>query len=173
MREKAAEVNERNEDMIKSRFVEGLRDRALAAEAYRKDYEMERILRMAARMEAETETHTSKQQAFMPWATAAEVSTQKTTPVAAAVDRFEQRAASRQRQNAPYLKPGGEQWRGRSNDQRCPDCGVNKHRGETCPAVGKECFKCNKAGHFRHMCRAGGTVNLISDQSDAFKVRRE
>lgn len=36
----------------------------------------------------------------------------------------------------------------------CGYCGGAPHKREACPAVSRVCFKCNRKGHFAHVCRS-------------------
>ncbi|KAJ8893095.1 hypothetical protein PR048_005678 [Dryococelus australis] len=47
--------------------------------------------------------------------------------------------------------------------RKCPKCGYN-HPQRTCPAVGKECKKCGKVGHFSKVCRSKQVVIVNSRQ---------
>ena len=54
--------------------------------------------------------------------------------------------------------------------KECPRCGGQHSPGETCPAVGKECYRCGKANHFSNKCRSNPpkvhTVNESATESD-------
>ena len=40
----------------------------------------------------------------------------------------------------------------------CYRCGYS-HVNRDCPAIGQRCFKCNRVGHFSHLCKARNTNN--------------
>lgn len=52
-----------------------------------------------------------------------------------------------------------------SGNTQCGRCGRDKSHSR-CPALGKQCYKCNKDNHFKHMCRAVvKTVETHDDES--------
>ena len=54
--------------------------------------------------------------------------------------------------------------------KECPRCGGQHSPGGTCPAMGKECYRCGKANHFASKCRSNPpkvhTVNESATESD-------
>ncbi|KAJ8892097.1 hypothetical protein PR048_004677 [Dryococelus australis] len=50
-----------------------------------------------------------------------------------------------------------------SHKSKCPKCGYN-HPQRTCPAVGKECKKCGKVGHFAQLCLSKQVLTVNSGQ---------
>ena len=52
----------------------------------------------------------------------------------------------------------------KANPKRFGNCGRHKSHA-TCPATGKQCYKCSGFNHFRHMCR-NKSVNELADDSD-------
>ena len=54
--------------------------------------------------------------------------------------------------------------------RNAPDVVVNTTQGGTCPAMGKECYRCGKANHFASKCRSNPpkvhTVNESATESD-------
>ena len=48
-----------------------------------------------------------------------------------------------------------------SGNKKCGWCGRQQHPRDQCPAKERKCQKCNKMGHFQHVCRSTGTVNTV------------
>lgn len=160
VRQVAKRANETNVAMIRTRYIEGLRDEAIKERAFIDGSTLQEVVRMATRKEAISQ----KQQAeFSPW----EYDTR--TPLAvSAIQRAgkdkSQHGRPQSNQGQFRQKPQGSQWQrqrefrgagksnGATNDERCRRCGVTEHRNRTCPAENAPCFGCGDIGHFRHMC---------------------
>lgn len=170
LRQMAKRANETNVAMIRTRYIEGLRDSAIRERAYIDGISMQEVVRMATRKEAIIQ----KQQAdFSPWddemkvpAVVAAVSEQR-PPMGREIYRPNRHVPFRggptssqqmfgnqgQRQsNFSNKSTRDTKWTGAKKRERCPRCGVMEHRNQTCPAERAPCFGCNKIGHFRHMC---------------------
>lgn len=166
-------------EVIRNRFVQGMRDRQLAERAFVDNWTFEAVVAAAARKEVLT----SRPEAFDPWGPQA--TKQETIEVAALRDHPQARNSQQGRgaQIQPWQKRAqgsgvdsrrfppqyGNRDQGRkdkSNAQKpCSNCGIKVHRFGTCPAIGKERKKCKKVGHFAVMCRS--TVNVIETKEPA------
>ena len=56
-----------------------------------------------------------------------------------------------------------------SSHNSCYRCGYS-HVNRDCPAIGQRCFKCNRVGHFSHLCKARNTNNHTN--SHRYDTRR-
>ena len=56
-----------------------------------------------------------------------------------------------------------------SSHNSCYRCGYS-HVNRDCPAIGQRCFKCNRLGHFSHLCKARDTNNHTN--SHRYDTRR-
>lgn len=160
-------------DMLRTHFLLNLRDDSVRQQAIMDDWSMKRTVEAATRREA------------------LEVSRQRNEPATSAVNAVETASAPRER--APRRSGGrpdrareakkprfsGNRGAGESSKasaaKPCPNCGFNKHRFKTCPAMGKRCMRCDKVGHFAVMCPSAGTgkkpehkekVNQVRDESE-------
>ena len=74
------------------------------------------------------------------------------------------------------FKPRGEPQKAsqsEASDKSCYQCGYKHYKGQSCPAKGKTCKKCNKMNHFATVCRSKKQVDMVemddqSDDSDAY-----
>ena len=56
--------------------------------------------------------------------------------------------------------------RGQGISEQCEKCGKDKSHSK-CPALGKQCYKCNGYNHFRPMCKAKTkSLNYVSDDRE-------
>lgn len=180
LKQVAKRVNETNQAMIRTRYIDGLRDKEIRDRAFIDGIPLHQVVRMATRKEAIA----AKQPEFSPWGG---------EPVAVAmVERNEQSRGSfdsqsfggrqnevSQIENDNRNQPGFSGWsesrptfrarQARSfNDSRqrylpkhgsetqlgskCGNCGISRHKTGQCPAENKICFGCGESGHFRHKC---------------------
>lgn len=159
----AKRVNETNKAMIRTRFIEGLRDQAIKERAFIDGISLKDVVKMATRKEAIT---AKQQMEFSPWNEDG-----RGTAVVAAMSRSQHpqpgrssrgyggsshnASASRQEYSGgrhASNRTSGQDTRGQAS--RCKRCGVVQHKGNSCPAEKASCFKCKEIGHFRHMCAA-------------------
>lgn len=161
------------QEFIRNRFVQGMKDKQLAERAFVDNWSFEAVVAAAARKEILQ----SKPEAFEPWG--ATLNRQDTVEVAA-LQTQASRAQWQQWQKRNMA--GGRSYTNRfgpSQSNRntrevvdrkdqpkpCANCGIKIHRFGTCPAVGKECKKCKKIGHFAVNCRS--SVNAIEANETA------
>ena len=71
--------------------------------------------------------------------------------------------------NQPHQKYTGGRGNKRldNNPRQCYQCGDTPHtKGQRCPAIGVECFKCNKPGHFRKACKSKTRSDVMTLQEE-------
>lgn len=164
--------SEPGEDMIKTRFIQGMRDREMAHRACIEAMDLEALVTRATRQEAFGKAKV--QGSFDPW------SGGECSQVAAAVSygkETRQQSAARFKPKMNRLRP----WAGRDNrassnrtyrtHDSCKSCGLSSHRFGSCPAVGRECNRCRKVGHFERVCVA--SVSAMSTEAPKRKQRNE
>lgn len=144
----AKRMNETNTAMIRTRYIEGLRDTELRNRAFVDGISLQETVKMATRKEAIS----AKVTEFLPWHR-----DERAAVTVAAVDRGDYGKRLDERDGYLNTQQGRNQGRkperkAQDNGEKCNQCGVARHRFGKCPAVGKVCFDCNKIGHFRHMC---------------------
>ena len=74
--------------------------------------------------------------------------------------------------NEGELTMDGDVWRTDEvyffHNDICRNCGQKKdHDGQQCRAVGVECFKCSKVGHFGRMCQSKDKPNANTNSTTA------
>lgn len=166
-------------EFIRNRFVQGMKDKQLAERAFVDNWSFEAVVAAAARKEILQ----SKPEAFEPWG--AVPSKQDALEVAAlqnqaprAPRQWQKRSAAGGRSYSSRFGPP-QAFRNQKEvaaDKKeqlkpCANCGIKVHRFGTCPAVGKDCKKCRKIGHFAVMCRS--SVNTIDTQEAAGEVEEK
>lgn len=83
--------------------------------------------------------------------------------------------AIRKKQHYQKKKPTGynnaekqhKEWKAgssKNSNSKCTFCGY-EHKPRQCPAYGKICKKCNKRGHFAHVCKKGKYINEIDNEN--------
>lgn len=161
----AKRMNETNEAMIRTRFIEGLRDKELRDRAFVDGIPLKQVVMMATRKEAILK---KQKQEFVPWpsenrqalsvaAVAQDEAPPRERPGSKSNDwkrtggdgRYQREREYKQKSNAGSRFEKEKSQRGGT---KCKDCGVAQHREGRCPAIGAECFRCFEIGHFRRMC---------------------
>lgn len=163
--------NKIGEDMIKTRFIQGMKDHELAHQACIEAMDLSTLVTRATRQEA---FGRAKVQKFNPWQASDSMSSeQPTLAVVSAHDRGKRlsyRQGSRQAPGRARPWAGGTERPKNSNlfpREGCKKCGYRTHHFGSCPANGRVCNKCKKAGHFERVCRAVvSVVGLESPKSD-------
>lgn len=143
----AKRMRETNAAMIRTRFIEGLRDKQLRDRAFVDGIALEEVVKMATRKEA---IIADREKVFSPWGnegqiplTVATISNERRYPRNLGTkDDSRTRVEGRNQRTEHY----------RSNTDGCSKCGVRKHRSDRCPAENAKCFECHEVGHFHHMC---------------------
>ena len=98
---------------------------------------------------------------------AAEVTTQElrpSQPTARAVSAYKKQKHPNKHRNANGKKTEPQVNKNRSERQvndRCGRCGYT-HPKDKCPAIGEECRKCSKVGHFASCCMSKDTTNTTT-----------
>ena len=98
---------------------------------------------------------------------AAEVTTQElrpSQPTARAVSAYKKQKHPKKHRNANGKKTEPQVNKNRSERQvndRCGRCGYT-HPKDKCPAIGEECRKCSKVGHFASCCMSKDTTNTTT-----------
>ena len=102
---------------------------------------------------------------------AAEVTTQElrpSQPTARGVSAYKKQKNPKKHSNtnAKGKKSEPQVNKNRSERQvndRCGRCGYSAHPKDKCPAIGEECRKCSKVGHFASCCRSKDTTNTTTE----------
>lgn len=156
------------EDFVKSQFIKGMRNRALATQACVEALPMSEIVIRESRIESQV-----KQASYNPWNTEQEVAAVSVKKEFRA-DRFmrgERYERKRHSSGGPYQRPSwGQNDRQTKARGDCKQCGL-KHRGDTCPAEGRECNKCSAVGHYGRMCRSN--VNAVDARASNPQAREK
>lgn len=180
LQQMAKRTNETNPAMIRTRYIEGLRDKDLRERAYVDGIPLDAIVRMATRKEAIATTTPSVN---FPWT----VKNGRAVEVAAVAgpgtaERWtsrpweKDRSASGQRPPANTGRTSQSNTRSRESGggdrgDKCPSCGVKEHRGPVCPAKDKKCYKCGRVGHFEHVCRRAPSGVRVVGRAQLDEVR--
>lgn len=178
LKQVARRVNETNPAMIRTRYIDGLRDKDLRERAFIDGISLSDAVKMATRKEAIA----SKQQEFSPWggqpitvAAIAQVNQRQgwndSHSHASRPHDSRSRDSRYQPSRSTDFKRGnaGHGYGGKA-PSKCPNCGVVEHKFGTCPAERATCFECNKIGHFKHMCTKR-VLSLNNEPSSEEKVR--
>lgn len=167
----AKRVNETNEPMIRTRYLEGMNDKELSGRAFVDGTPLQDVVRMATRKEAIV----AKNAEFSPWGV-------DPIAVAAIADNDDSsrwpayRPRGRMEQSRGYRRGGNSSFRAAEHSRRlsaqhegtkCPNCGIAQHRGSHCPATEARCFKCDKIGHFQYVCTAK-VLSIASGNENQF-----
>ena len=59
----------------------------------------------------------------------------------------------------------------RSMSGPCSGCGGNCEKRHSCPARGKECFRCHRQGHFGSVCRSGASAGVQQSSANSAPIR--
>lgn len=167
----AKRMRETNTAMIRTRYIEGLRDKELRERAFIDGIALKEVVKMATRKEA---INADRGKVFSPWGNDGQM------PLSVATisneNRYSRNVSSK---NNDFRARGqGRNYRAeqnRNDTDRCDKCGVREHRSNRCPAENATCFGCQEVGHFRHMCtkqirRVGANGNETNEITN--KVRR-
>lgn len=146
LRQLAKRMKETNAAMIRTRFIEGLRDKDLRRRAYVDGIPMEDVVKMATRTEAIAATQPAE---FSPWG---EESRKALTVAALDKPDFSKERDHTARRGSARNRDD----RSRSSfkdEDKCKNCGFTRHRDGRCPAKEEKCRGCGKVGHYKRMCR--------------------
>lgn len=164
--------------VVRAAYVKGMKDVQTSKLANANDWDMVQIVKAAARSEAYEAATGDKD----PWKAVIQPSEEVCAVNSAARQDFQQprgrvrfQRYERQRtNNRPRNFAGtGNRWNNRNptrftsnkgSDRNCPKCGLSSHRDGTCPAIGKNCIRCGKPGHFQFVCQA--SVNVVDDREE-------
>lgn len=178
----AKRMNETNSAMIRTRYIEGLRDKELRDRAYVDGISLANVVKMATRKEAIASAQAPD---GFPWAQSSGDNRQQLAVAAVSGTgnwgrapssgdrsgrgRFrDRRQQGDSRSRAPYDgRPDDGRWQ-RDKEEPCKACGARQHHGEGCRAKERKCFGCGDIGHFKHMCTKG--LRSIA-QPDTSEVR--
>lgn len=162
----AKRIGVSDKDMIRARFVGGMKDKELKARVFVDGTTLDEVVMMATRKESLQ----TKQDNYTPWETA------QAPVVVAAIDRYKGRDSNKYqatrrgndrsfqpyRTQAPRFRDSGYRFSTEEgsngintktrDERRCQWCGVMKHKYGSCPAKNAECHECHRVGHFAHMC---------------------
>lgn len=166
--------------MVKERFTKGLCDKQLAEMSYVYGWTMEETAAAVARKEAFRASEAQKE-TYNP------LREEGMKMVAAVSDSARGSGTFNQRQGRGGSRGGWDRDRnrgGRNNNSRssgntsakgCPNCGIAKHNGKGCPAIGKTCKSCGKQGHFAAVCRSAVAAvesgNQMKEEREDEKVK--
>lgn len=139
--------------IIKSRFIDGMRDKLTAQRAYMEDWELDKIVEVASRGEAAV--------ALKPrgW-----LSTPAQSVEVAEVVETGTTAVGRLK-DTPRT---GTKAKDQPAASKCYNCGLIRRSKHSCPAKGKKCINCGKMGHFKAVCR--GKAKESTNENDSFKT---
>lgn len=126
------------DEFIRTRFLEGLADRALASMAYQQGWKLDMILHAATRGEAAGSA--------APTRTFDEVSAITTSnPDKRGKRKFGVGSGNVEKK----LKTADFKGSG----SRCSNCNLRFHKFGSCPAASKDCRRCGRVGHFEAACK--------------------
>lgn len=184
LRQMAKRANETNLAMIRTRYIDGMRDKDLAERAFVEGISFKDVVMMATRKEAIAST---KKPDFSPWggepiAVSAIANVEPRQVIKSETSRdwtpsrprveprewIDRRPRFRRAQPAAsgsFRRPDSRRPNAFENSSRCPKCGISQHRSTQCPADNSTCFNCGETGHFRQMCRK--QVASIIDSTEA------
>lgn len=159
--------------LLRDRLVGGLRDREVANMAFLNEWDVEKVVEVASR----SETLKLNRKMVAETAPLAEVFEVRSND-APSDNRRDRRAqefpvshaftTASKRLNRPSTS--------RSDNSRgsgpCKNCGLKLHRPSGCPAIGKDCRRCKKIGHFAIVCNreVNEIVSEAKQESNEEKV---
>lgn len=167
--------------MIRTRFIEGLRDKTIRERVFVDGISFQDVVKMATRKEA---LATKTQSEFSPRGE----DSRATVPFEAVGRQPSKpsdhrggfsrnqgynkvaKGSSDERRPSAFLSNMRRDWgeTGKGNGNPCKRCGVMEHRRDTCPAEKAPCFKCGMIGHFGRMCKKEVRLMLALRQFDAY-----
>ena len=140
-----------HEEMLRDRFVLGLRDKDVQCKLY-----MEEKLSISKAVDMARQTELIKQQ----------MSAGASSVVHEVRKQSKGNHQSQSSSKPSHSKHGNKKpEQDRKRDGSCDRCGYQRHKGnEKCPAYNKTCGRCHRKGHFRVKCKAK-LVHEISDDT--------
>lgn len=162
--------------IIRAAYVKGMKDDQTRKLANANNWEMAQIVKAAARSEA----YAGETAVTDPWK-AIVPKREEVCAVESSTKAFQPKGDQRFQR---YQRPGagdrpktfGGQGRFSNRftprvsssaraipSRNCNKCGLSTHKFGTCPAIGKNCIRCGKEGHFQFVCQAN--VNAVDDRN--------
>lgn len=172
LRQMARRVGETNQKMIRTRFIEGLKNVQLQNKAFVENIAIKDIVHMASRMETAEkkylvdlsplnvdalDTAKFRRRDAQPegvdagYAVGPRSSFRGNTSYGG-TSSASSGSSGVMRRTYAGTRPSAASYQPRQWNERCERCGVREHRNTECQAVNAECFTCGETGHFRHMC---------------------
>lgn len=136
-----------SDEVVRSLFLKGMLDKAVAADAYRQGWTMDVTVHAASREEASTKKPSSFAE------------------VAAVSAGNEQQGIKR--------KPPRPSWNAskkikvEAKGKPCSACGFRTHKDGSCKATDKTCYKCGEQGHFARACNSKEVAAVDSGDSES------
>lgn len=136
-----------SDEVVRSLFLKGMLDKAVAADAYRQGWTMDVTVHAASREEASAK----KVSSF------AEV---------AAVSAGNDKQGIKRKQPRPTWN-ASKKPKFDSKGKPCAACGFKSHKDGSCKAADKNCYKCGEKGHFARACSNKEVAAVDSGDSES------
>lgn len=153
-------------ELLRDRLVGGLRNREVANMAFLNEWGIEKVVEVAAR--SETLQLNKKLMAEMkPLAEVFEVKAE-VSPLQERRPDLSNRVSKSSRSGRDSKRPARAPKSGegfRRGPAKCKDCGLERHRTGSCPAIGQECRECHEIGHYAAACNR--RINEVSASSES------